>query len=240
MGFQAELEPDSPIYNRPFAYRLKGYLDLFRLQSSLNAVVQRHEILRTNYRKRDGIPIAIVGSPQPVSIALKNISNQPATQRDALLLQWMQKESAQPFKLETDPVMRCSLVRLASDEHILFFVIHHIACDASAEPAIVKDIADAYNGALSDTPIPQYADYAAWQCAREAAAKEEQLAWWVRHLEGPDRACEIPGDFARKPIAGYKAGSVPMRLDAATLEHCKALAGAANTTVFTVLLDGKS
>ena len=236
MGFQAELEPDSPIYNRPFAYRLKGCLDLFRLQSSLNAVVQRHEILRTNYRKRDGIPIAIVGSPHPVSIALEDLSSQPATQRDALLLQWMQKESAQPFKLETDPVMRCSLVRLASDEHILFLVIHHIACDASAEPAIVKDIADAYNGALSSTLIPQYADYAAWQCAHEAAAKENQLSWWVQHLAGPDNACEIPGDFARNPIAGYKAGSVPMRVDAGTLERCKAIAAAANTTVFTVLL----
>jgi len=236
MGFHAELEPESPVYNRPFAYRLKGCLNLFRLQSSLNPVVKRHEILRTNYRKHDGIPIAIVGSPQPVSIAIEDLSGQPATQRDFLLLQWMQKESARPFNLETDPVMRCSLVRLASDEHILFLVIHHIACDASAEPVIVKDIADAYNGALSDTHSPQYADYAAWQCLREAAAKQEQLDWWVRHLAGQDHACEIPGDFARKPIAGHKAGSVPMRVDSATLERCKAVAAAANTTVFTVLL----
>ncbi|MGA3081756.1 MAG: condensation domain-containing protein, partial [Terracidiphilus sp.] len=236
MWFLAESEPESPVYNRPFAYRLKGSLDLFRLQMSLDRVVERHEILRTNYHQHDGIATGKVRAPQPVSIALEDLSGQPASERESAALRWMRKESARPFKLESDSVIRAGLARLAPDEYILFLVIHHIACDASTEPVIAKDLADAYNGTISSSPLAQYADYAAWQCSREAAGREEQLAWWEQRLKGMDNACEIRGDFTRPQIGGYRGGSVPLQLDGGTLERCKSAARAANTTVFTVLL----
>jgi acyl carrier protein len=58
--FLAQLEPDSPFYNIPIAIRLEGYLDIQRLQDSLNQVIQRHEILRTAYPTKDGQPSSTI------------------------------------------------------------------------------------------------------------------------------------------------------------------------------------
>lgn len=229
MWFFAQLEPESAVYNRPFAYRLKGKVDLPRLRASLSALVQRHEILRTNYIERDGTAIGVVREAYPVQLALTDLSGQTAEQ-------WLREESARPFNLQADPVLRCALARIAPDEHILLFVMHHIACDASTETLIMEELAQAYNGTLADTPCPQYADYAAWQNSREAAGREENLAWWKHQLQGMDEAAEITGDFPRPARDNYNGSSVAFELKAGTLERCKALAQENRTTVFSVLL----
>lgn len=236
MWFLSMLDPETPVYNRPFAYRLKGDLDIARLQKGLSAVVQRHEILRTNYRECDGTVAGVVCDAFPVPLETVDLSGLPEAQRQAAAAQWMVKESARPFHLESDSVFRCGLARLAPDEHILLLVIHHIACDASSEPVIVNDLARAYNGTPFAAPCPQYAGYAAWQHAREAAMREKDLRWWKAQLAGAEQPCEIAGDFPRSQANRFSSSSVPLALDAATLDRCKALAGAAQTTVFTVLL----
>jgi len=65
MWFLSQVEP-LPLYNRPSAYRLKGSLDVFRLQQSLGVLTQRHEILRTNYLERDGSVVGVLNEPRPV------------------------------------------------------------------------------------------------------------------------------------------------------------------------------
>jgi amino acid adenylation domain-containing protein len=236
MWFLAKLEPDTPLYNRPSAYRVKGSLDLFRLQQSLSAVEHRHEILRTNYYERDGVATGVVREAGPVPVALVDLSRQPAAERESAATQWMRQEAARPFHLETDRIWRCALARLAPDEHILLLVMHHIACDASTETVIVADLASAYNGVLPDAPAAQYADYAAWQHSRQSAAREEELAWWKQQLAGMANPCQIPGDFERPQHDRYRGSSVVIQVDSATIARCKALARAGNTTLFSVLL----
>ena len=43
------LEPGNGVYNLAFAVRLAGALDLDALQSALNEVVGRHEVLRAEF-----------------------------------------------------------------------------------------------------------------------------------------------------------------------------------------------
>ena len=236
MYFLSQLEPDSPVYNCPFAYRLKGSLDLPRLRQALADVIKRHEILRTNYRDHVGVIEGIVREAKPVSVAFMDMSSLADAQLESATADWMREESARLFNLATGPVLRCSLARLSSEEHILLMVIHHIACDASSEPVILEDLASAYNGTLAEEPCAQYADYAAWQYPREVIARDEELAWWKQQLTDMNGPGEFQSDFARPQSDLHKGASVSLQLDAATLEKCKALARASNTTVFTLLL----
>jgi len=236
MWFLSRLEPESPVYNRPLAYRLTGSLDLFRLQRSLNAVVERHEILRTSYCERNGVGKGVVRDASTVSICLEDLSGQPAAQRESATAEWLRQRFARPFNLQADIPLRCWLARVAPDEHILLLVLHHIAFDASTEPVILGDLGHAYNGTLPSAPCAQYADYAAWQYSRETLAREEELAWWKQQLADMEEPSAIPGDFAKPVRDDHKGSSVPLQMDAAKFDQCKALARAANTTVFTVLL----
>lgn len=232
----SHFEPDIPMYNRPFAWRLKGTLDPARLQQSLGELVKRNEILRTNYRERDGRFSGVVNDPYPVQLARTDLIDLPVSRKETAIAQWLRQETARSFNLETDPVLRSALAQISPDEYVLLLVIHHIACDASSESVLVGDLAKAYNGVLHGTPCGQYADYAVWQNSRESAAIREGLAWWKQQLADVEELSELRGDFARPQKNQYESDSVPLQLDADALDQCKALARAANTTIFTVLL----
>ena len=47
LWFLDQFEPNSSVYNIPSAVRLEGLLDVEALEGSLNALVERHETLRT-------------------------------------------------------------------------------------------------------------------------------------------------------------------------------------------------
>ena len=236
MWFVWKLDPVNPVNNRSFAYRLKGSLDLFRLQTSFNGLVERHEILRTNYYEGDGEPMGVVRAAHAAAESVVDFSGKSDAEREAATLTWLRDESARPFNLETDPVLRYTVARIARDEYVLLLVVHHIACDASTEPTIVADLASAYNGTLSGATCAQFADYAAWQRPREAAAMEEGLAWWKQQLAGMEGSARIPTDMVRREGNRDAGSSVSFQLDVAALNRCKTLARKADTTVFTVLL----
>src|SRR3954468_22398919 len=56
LWFLDQLEPNSPLYNIPTLARITGRLDTAILKRALNAIVARHEILRTRIVCQDGVP----------------------------------------------------------------------------------------------------------------------------------------------------------------------------------------
>src|SRR4051794_24922606 len=46
-----QMNPGNPAYSIPAAYRLSGRLDIAALEESFNAVIRRHEVLRTTFRE---------------------------------------------------------------------------------------------------------------------------------------------------------------------------------------------
>jgi NRPS condensation-like uncharacterized protein len=236
MWFLSHLEPENPVYNRAFAYRLKGPLDLLRLQQGLNTVVERHEILRTNYGEHDSAPTGIVKAARAVPISLSDLTGLSRAEQDRATMQWMHREWSIPFNLVADSVLRCSLARLDSDDHVLLMVIHHIACYASSERVILEELAMAYQGKPGSEPGPQYADHAAWQSSREAHGAGEGISWWKRQLWGLEKRNEIRLDFARRLKSEHQQSSVPIVLSYDVAEKCRSLARECNTTIFTVLL----
>ena len=57
MWFLWQLEPDSPAYNVGGLARLSGPLDVARFEAAPQALVQRHETLRTTFPSVDGVPV---------------------------------------------------------------------------------------------------------------------------------------------------------------------------------------
>src|SRR5919205_3846885 len=62
LWFLAQLEPDNPSYNLPQILRLKGELNVNALEQTINAIIARHESLRTTFKEVDGEPVQIVSS----------------------------------------------------------------------------------------------------------------------------------------------------------------------------------
>src|SRR5579863_3496930 len=56
LWFTEQMARGTPAYNLPEAWRLQGVLDLAALQQSLDELVRRHEILRSNIVAQQGKP----------------------------------------------------------------------------------------------------------------------------------------------------------------------------------------
>lgn len=236
MWFASQLAGESPVYNRAFAVRLRGSLDIFRLQQSLTAVVDRHEILRTTYRMRDGVPVQRVGTSRPVPIALVDLTRQAEESRAEMAANWAREEMRKPFNLALDHMLRMGLAKLGSDDHVVLFVTHHIAFDATSQAPFLRDLAEAYEGVSKPIPEIDYADFASWQVTRDSANSEDLQEWWKEELRDLPRGHGLPMDFSRPARQSYRGGTVSVTLGAEASAKVLAVAREAGATPFMLLL----
>ena len=75
LWFLQRLEPNSPAYNMSTAVRLRGPLDLEALRKSFQAVVLRHEVLRTTFTEREDQPVQTVQPPSDFPLSLTDLSS---------------------------------------------------------------------------------------------------------------------------------------------------------------------
>src|SRR5438552_4396181 len=189
--FLYQLEPESSFYNIPNSVRLNGLLDVEALQKALNTIVNRHEILRTTITVVDGSPIQIVQQNRSVSRSTIDLSKSPKLQRQDELHSCLGNEIQRPFDLSRDLMLRATLVRLDSAQHILLLMTHHIASDGWSSGILWQELAALY-GAFSRgelNPLPelpiQYADYAVWQRQwLQGEVLERQLSYWKEQPSG--------------------------------------------------------
>jgi len=144
LWFLDQLEPGNPFYNVPIALSLKGPLDVPALESSINAVVQRHEVLRSAFPAIDGRPIQILAELRPVLLPMVDLSDLAPEARAVEVKRLTVDEAKQPFSLATGPLLRPRLLRLGRDDHILHFTMHHIVADGWSLGVLVNELGPLY------------------------------------------------------------------------------------------------
>nr|WP_315591462.1 non-ribosomal peptide synthetase [uncultured Cupriavidus sp.] len=234
----------SGAYNMAGALRLRGDLDTGALQASLNAVIARHEVLRTAYADHDGEPVAQI-VPE-LTLPLHTIDLGPLTPsaQQAALQQAMREHAAKPFALDQAPLIRASLLRMGPGEHVLLVALHHLVSDGWSIGLFMNELTHGYAHARDPRAVPamvplpiQYADYAAWQRqAMQGARLETMQQYWRQALDGAPRALDLPADRPRPAVAQHDGGAIALHVDAARMARVETLARSAGVTPFTVLL----
>ncbi len=114
-----QISPGSTALVIPIAVQLSGPLDLEILEKSLNAIVRRHEILRTHFAAVDGGPKQIIASEVTLTLHRSGLGDVPPEKHQAEIARIMSEEALRPVPMTEAPVMRATLVRLAPQEHVL-------------------------------------------------------------------------------------------------------------------------
>ena len=213
LWFLDQLEPDSPLYNLPTAIRIGGRLDRAVLAKGINAVVARHESLRTRFIAEEGNPVQVVAAALEVETPFVDLGRLAAAEREAALPRVLETEARRAFDLSREPLVRVLLVRLGDAEHVLMVNMHHVVSDAWSLSVFFRELAALYEAlregreaALPELPI-QYPDYAAWQREwMQGAVMEEQLAYWKQHLNGAPYLLELPADKPRPARQSFSGG----------------------------------
>ncbi|HEX7318159.1 MAG TPA: amino acid adenylation domain-containing protein [Pyrinomonadaceae bacterium] len=245
MWFYHQLQPESTLNNQAIGIRVRGPVDVVALESSLNEIVRRHEILRTGFVSREGEPALVVNSSATLELVRVDVSVTGDVERE--LEQLAAEEVNRLFDLASPPLMRAKLVRLGEEDHALLITIHHIVSDGWSLEILQRELSVLYRAFAVGEPSPlrelpvQYADFAAWQRRWLAGAVlDEQLAYWKRQLgEEPD-VLELPTDRPRPSDAGYgrdyEADVVSFALDPELSERVRALSRRENASLFMTLL----
>ncbi len=230
-------------YNSPGAFQLEGPLDLDLLAKALEALTERHEVLRTTYDVIDSSPMQIIGPVRPVDINLIDLRGLPVDERNAEANRILLAESRFEFDLVNGPVMRTTVMQLGEDEHILMINMHHVCTDGYSRGAIYRDLTAFYDALIEGRdadlePLPiQYADYAVWQRRwLSGGIADAQLEYWKGRLKGAPSRLDLPTDFPRPPVRAYVGDNMSMMLDLETREGLRAAARDVDSTLFVSLL----
>jgi Condensation domain len=213
LWFLQQMEPNNPLYNMPWSTRLAGTLNVAALETALNGIVSRHEILRTVYRVEQDVPVQIVLPETHIALEMCDLSSLPATEREPEARRIAQEQSARPFDLASDLMFRPMLLKLDERDHVLFVNTHHIASDGWSMGIMQSDLAAFYEAALTDEapqlpqlPI-QYSDFAVWQrnWLRDEVL-EHQLAYWRNRLSGAPPILNLSFVERTPGVQGARAG----------------------------------
>jgi amino acid adenylation domain-containing protein/non-ribosomal peptide synthase protein (TIGR01720 family) len=211
MWFLWQLEPDSPAYNVGGMARLRGVLDVGRFEAALQALIMRHETLRTTFPSVDGVARQQVHADTGLRMDCKDFSALDADSREQRVQQLADSEAHTPFDLETGPLLRACLVKTAEQEHYLVLTLHHIVTEGWAMDIFARELSALYEAFVEDresplAPLPvQYLDYSVWQRQwLESGERQRQLDYWTAQLGREHPLLELPADRPRPPVQSHQ------------------------------------
>ncbi|MEV6868841.1 amino acid adenylation domain-containing protein, partial [Streptosporangium subroseum] len=240
LWFLDQLEPGSPEYNVPVALRLAGPLDVAALSTALDAIVERHEVLRTRLVAVDGVGMQVVDPASGFGLDVVDLDGEPDAVARAEAL--VAADARAPFDLATGPLFRGRLIRIGVDDHLLSMVTHHVVSDEWSTGVLRGELTALYDAFRRGEPSPlpplavQYADFAVWQRDwLRGKVLEDQLGYWRDRLGGAP-VLELPTDRPRPAVRSSGGGIVEFELSAPVVTGMRALSREAGATMFMTLL----
>jgi amino acid adenylation domain-containing protein/non-ribosomal peptide synthase protein (TIGR01720 family)/FkbM family methyltransferase len=205
MWFNHYWDPEAPVYTESVVLRVRGPLRNDRLETALQEVVRRHEILRTYFRSEGGELRQHVVPVLEMRLAIL----EAAEPREEELRRHAETEARRVFQPDRLPLVRLASIRAAADDHLVVLTAHHIVFDGWSAGIFFRELFAHYAGNAEPLPpLPvQYADFAAWQRASLGSGQmARELAFWKQVLQPPLPAMELPADRTR-PALRVPAGA---------------------------------
>ena len=180
------IQPRSPAYNLVSAFRVRGELEVARLEGALDRVVERHRLLRSTFREGRGGVLQVVREGAPIAVEVVDV--EPGAGVTVAVA-----AAREPFDLERGPLLRVGLIRERSGEPLLLLVLHHILADERSLGIFWGELAAAYAGQLPrEPPAVQYDDYVHWAGRRAPEERRRELEFWRRRLDPLPEELQLP------------------------------------------------
>ncbi|MGC8451957.1 MAG: amino acid adenylation domain-containing protein [Cylindrospermopsis raciborskii] len=246
LWFLYELEPTSSAYNICSIFCVQGLLNTRALQQSFQTLQERHESLRSTFIDIDGEPWQKIHPHALTEMVLQDWSGNTNIESTPEIVQIIAKisdsEGSHTFNLQTGPLIRAGLFKLAPERHILTLTLHHIIADAWSMGVILQEIAILYKLEIAEQKIVlpelrfQYSDYALWQKEKHSNSYlENSLNYWQKQLaELP--TLQFPLDFSRPKLQTFRGDLVKFELSKNLTTALRTLSQKADATLFMTLM----
>ncbi len=224
-----QLEGAQTSYNMPAVLRLTGELDVERLNSVMQQLMQRHEAFRTTFELKDGETVQRIWEEAECEMAYFEAAEEE-TER-------IVSEFIKPFRIDRLPLFRMGLIKHSDTEHVLLFDMHHIISDGASVGVLIEELSKLYDGEIVEPLRIQYKDYAVWQqqfIQSELYKKQEEH--WLKELEGELPVLTLPTDYSRPAVQTFAGDRIAFSLEAGKIDALRRLAKETDSTLYMVLL----
>ncbi len=240
---QLQIEETQHAYNLFGGYRIKGALDREALEKSFQALVERHQILRTNLVLEEGELIQQIRDfdPQQTIIRHHDLSADKEVEKKSAEI--LRQESQRTLDVAQDELLQIGLITLTKDEFILYLNWHHIISDAWSIEIFVNELEQLYGAFRQGQRNPlstltkQHVDYSHWQKSQwQSTTFKEHRNYWLQKLKGNLSPIELPLDVAQRPTEkAYRGGKMTHQLESSISTRVYQLSEAWEITPFMLL-----
>lgn len=250
LWFVDQVNRQSAAYLMCGTCQFQGKVDVRALESSLEALLLRHESLRTTFEVcvrtnefvQAGQPVQIIHTAGPFQLPIIDLSALMLEERECVVQQLCTQEIQYPCDLSQGPLFRTRLLRLTLQEHLLLLTAHHIISDGWSMHILGRELTEYYQAFASGqqpslSPLPiQYADFAFWQRQwLRGEVLDEQLTYWWKRLAGAP-ALKLPLDHVRPAVQSFRGGLYPFVLSPQLSQSLNTFSRQERCTLFMTLL----
>ncbi|WP_298734484.1 amino acid adenylation domain-containing protein [uncultured Chitinophaga sp.] len=238
----SQFENGSLAYNIPAVFEFDGMLDMGALSAAFDALIERHESLRTVFRtSADG---AVRQYILPAAALGFRIGYHDFTTKDQdRLREVIQSNLSQSFDLATGPLLKADLYQTGLGKWFFSYVMHHIISDGWSMEVLIKELLQLYQAYVQNRYSPlsplriHYKDYAVWQQEQlKSADAQRHKAYWLQQFSGELPVLELPADKPRPLVKSHNGASIHRQLEAAITSGLRALCQSSDSTLFMGLL----
>ncbi len=202
MLFHSLLDEGTESYFEQLRFTIRGFIDPAILEQSLNALIARHDILRTVFiLEKVQKPRQIVLKERKTNVQVIDITHLSEDEQAIFLEDYAKKERQKNFDLAKDVLIRLTLIQTSSDAYTLIWSHHHILLDGWCIPIVLHDFFQIYQQVKDEQPVNlgqvyPYSKYISWLGEQDA---EEAKDNWSRYLSDYE-----PTTFIQKQGTGIK------------------------------------
>ncbi|WP_008315086.1 non-ribosomal peptide synthetase [Leptolyngbya sp. PCC 6406] len=229
-------------YNESQTLTLRGQLNVDALQAALQALVDRHEALRTTLSP-DGTTLC-TQVQQALTVPLRDWSTLSPTEQQTKVDHCLHAAVSTPFDLEHGPLFRAEILCLEPALHQVILTAHHIVCDGWSWGVMVPELGQLYSalsqGQTADLPEPE--PFSQYALQLEAAAQSAETAaieqYWLDQFANSVPVVDFPTDAPRPPLRTFDSTREDWQLDGELVSQLKQLGKANGCSFMTTLLAG--
>ena len=226
-------------YNESLSIHFDGTLDLSALKQALDALVQRHDALRS-VLSGDGQTLCVL-EQATTAMPIEDLSGFEAAEQGVRITCAEQESVAKPFDLQDGPLFRATLLRLGSQSHRLVLTAHHAVCDGWSWWVIVRDLGELYSAIIDSRtaslpPVESFAEHALAEATQSVSGSGADERHWRQCFADGVPVLELPLDLPRPAHRHFGSRREDLELPPELLHALREAAANQGVSLFSLML----
>ena len=227
-------------YNQSVSLHFTGPFNRLAFQRALNALIDRHEILRSNF-SADGNNVCIY-KELPLDFVTHELVTKNLEDRKNYIDEATRQDAQKSFDLLNGPLFRTALFHISDQENYVTITAHHIICDGWSLGVIIRDLSKLYScfsrNVEPDLPgAPKFSDYAMQQIAFSKSDRFKLIEqYWINQYSDDVPVLDLPAIQDRPAERSYKSSNVRFNLNQQVVSGIRKAGVQSGSTMATTLI----